>query len=760
MPIPAGDTGMELAVALREEARRSNQRRVLVLAGDSERCRSQAVAALEATAIPPGETTYIGPSERFHCESLAHHEIDQLLGTSREAVIYDCYDRCEPNALGKLVGTVSGGGLFVLLTPPLSEWPSYRDGFDSSLAVPPFEQADVDTNFRRRLIETLRSHRGVAIVDVDSDAVECDGLFDPPPSRPQPEPTPPASGQFPRVAYEHCRTQDQAAAVSALEALSEKGEGVVIEANRGRGKSSAAGIAAACLAHEGKDVLVTAPAYDNTATLFERAREVLAALDSDWRSASDRDHSLETATGRIRYEKPVTAARLPESPDVVIVDEAAALPVRLLRAFLSAESVAFTTTIHGYEGAGRGFSVRFREHLATSRFAVTDVSLATPIRYAPGDPVEVWSFRALALNASPPAEELVSGASPETVQYRRVSGTELCDDDNLLSEVFGLLVLAHYRTEPNDLARLLDAPNISVHCLTHEGHVVAVALTSREGELPPERRRRIYEGERIRGNLLPDVLTSQLRDESAGELRGLRIMRIATHTAVRSRGLGSALLGRIREWASDSEMDWLGVAYGVTPRLATFWNENDFSTIHLSTTRNARSGEHSALMLDPLTTAGKALHERHTAWFLQRTPAAIRQSLSDVDPAVVRAACRSADGTPTLDLTDDEWRHAAGMGYGKAIFETAPRGPQRLCFRHLVAPAEPVLTPDEQSLLVRVGVQGQPWETVTEAEDFHTESEAMRTMGEVVGKLVELYGDATARAEIQRYEKKNRGEDE
>lgn len=729
---------MDVAARLRAQARRHNQRRMLVVTGEPENCREQARAALDATDIGPGETTYVGPSEEFHCESLSRHEAGQLLGTSREAVVADCHERCEPNTLGKLVGTVSGGGLFVLLVPPLAAWPDRRDAFDRSLAVPPFEVDVVGANFRRRFVETLRAHRGITVVDAASGQIESDGGFEPPPRLSTRGPTPPEKTEFPRAAFAACRTADQMDALVALESLREPEQAVVVESNRGRGKSSAAGLAAGALAHAGKDVLVTAPTADSAGALFDRARELLDALDDLKTTDDDRTH-LNSEAGQIRYEQPTRAAELPDSPDVVIVDEAAAIPVRLLESTLGAPAVAFTTTIHGYEGAGRGFSIRFRDRLADSDFEVTECSLAEPIRYAPADPIEVWSFRALALDATAAADQLVESATPESTTYRRLSGDQLREDEQLLREVFGLLVDAHYRTDPNDLARLLDAPNVAVHCLFEADHVAAVALCAREGGFDEELCRRVHEGERIRGNLIPDVLTSQLRDPGAGTPVGWRVMRIATHEAVRSRGLGSALLDYVREAAREEGLDYLGVSYGVTPGLADFWAANGFGTVHLSTTRNARSGEHSIVMLDPLTDAGEALFDRHTEWFCRRAPAAIRESLSTADPAVVRAACQTAAGSPTVDLSDAEWRHAAGMGTGTAIYETAPRGPQRLIFSHLVDPGEASFDDEELELLVRKGLQGQPWDRVTEAIGFQSEATCKRTLGRLVGRLVEQY---------------------
>jgi len=737
---------MEQIGRLRADAESANERRVVVLTGEAEATRRMAERALAATEIDPGETTYVGPSGSFHCESLTHDEVSTLLGTSRDAVVYDCHERCEPTALGQLTGTVVGGGLLFLLTPLLSSWARRRDEFDQSLAVPPFDVSAVGDTFRRHLVDRLREHRGIAIFDVETGTMLQDGRCHPAPRLRKPLPQPPADHEFPVAAYEACRSGDQIEALHSLERLRTDDEAVIVEADRGRGKSSAAGLAAASLAAMGQDVLVTAPSTDSVGALFDRASELLG---SDGERVDSR--RIETGTGQIRFEQPATAAAHAADPDTVFVDEAAAIPVRLLTKLLDARSIGFTTTVRGYEGTGRGFAIRFRDHLAESRFNVTEQRLAEPIRYAPDDPVEVWLFRVLALDASPPVEELVTDATPGTVTYRRFTGSELLAKPRLLRELFGLLVTAHYRTEPNDLARLLDAPNISVHALTHGDHVVAVTLLSREGGLSAGLRAAIYEGERVRGNLIPDVLTSQLRDEAAAEPEGLRVLRIATHPAVRSRGLGSQLLDHVAGDGDSEGVDWLGVAFGVTPRLVEFWADNGYRTVHLSTTRNDRSGEHSVVMLRPCSPQGDELHRRHTEWFLRRTPDTLRESLSGVEPSVIRAACGSAGGRPSLDLTAREWRHVAGIPQGSAIYETAPRAVRRLVFRQLVCGDGERLSSDQQRLLVRKALQGQSWERIADAEAFHTVSTTKRALGEAVEPLVEQYGTETALAELERH---------
>jgi len=745
---------MDIARSLRAEARRADERRLLVLAGDPDRTRERARAALDAADIPSAETTVVGPEPFLDCEHHAQSRAEELLGRTRTAVVLDAHEELRPDAVGRTVGAVDGGGLYVILAPSLETWPEKRDGFDASLAVPPFEMADVTGHFRRRFVETLRAHRGIAIVDVETDTVEQDGLTNPPPSRPVPAPTPPADAQFRPETYAQCLTGDQRDAVQAFETLLADGEAVVVEADRGRGKSSAAGLAAGNLALEGRDVLVTAPQYRSASEVFTRAVHLLETLGVECTCdrVSDPQRLDVSGAGCVRYAPPEAAAALPDDPDVVIVDEAAALPVRRLEQFLNAPAVAFTTTVHGYEGAGRGFSVRFRDRLADSDFAVTDVSMTTPIRYGDADPVEVWAFRALLLDARPPVDQLITEATPETVVYQQLSTADLRADEHLLREVFGLLVLAHYRTEPSDLARLLDAPNLTVRALTHEGHVVAVGLLAREGDLPADTRATMYEGGRVRGNMIPDVLSTQLRDESAGIPVGQRVLRIATHAAVRSRGLGSELLSEIRAEFAE-RVDWLGVGYGATPELVRFWAHNGYSTVHLATSRNATSGEYSVVMLDPCSDDGAALATRHGGWFQDRIAAVLSDPLDDCDPDVVRAVLRATGSEPSLGLSEWEWRLIAGVPGGASILDTNPAPFRALARRHLSDPTDPAaLAEQEERLLVRKVLQARPWSAVTEELAFVSERECMRTLGGVVERLTRLYGDSWVQEELDRHQ--------
>ncbi|MFP3345534.1 tRNA(Met) cytidine acetyltransferase, partial [Halomonas sp. SIMBA_159] len=80
------------------------------------------------------------------------------------------------------------------------------------------------------------------------------------------------------------------------------------------------------------------------------------------------------------------------------VDEAAAIPAPMLQKMLSSYSrVVFASTIHGYEGTGRGFAIKFTSVLDAMTPQWRACSMTSPIRWAAGDPLERWLFETLLL---------------------------------------------------------------------------------------------------------------------------------------------------------------------------------------------------------------------------------------------------------------------------------------------------------------------------------------------------------------------------
>jgi tRNA(Met) cytidine acetyltransferase len=247
------------------------------------------------------------------------------------------------------------------------------------------------------------------------------------------------------------------------------------------------------------------------------------------------------------------------------------------------------------------------------------------------------------------------------------------------------------------------------------------------------------------------------------------VVRIATHHAVRSRGLGSALLDTIRtelrgadplagrlsggSASADTGVDWFGVGYGATPELVSFWRANGFGTLYLSTSRNETSGEHSVVMLDPLSATGTALGDRHTRWFLDGVEGVLADPLCDVDPDVVRAALRATDGSVSPSLSERDWRLVVDAAFGPGLYTVSPAPFRQLALRALVGTDhEGLLTPRQERLLVRKVLQARPWTAVADELDYVSTSQCMKALGRAYQPLVENEGTEAAANHRTRYE--------
>ncbi|NBC11749.1 MAG: GNAT family N-acetyltransferase [Gammaproteobacteria bacterium] len=590
----------------------SGERRLLWLAGPADWTLAAAEAVAAALALP--DTRWLGSRG-----SVADpNRRTSGLGGECGLLVVDAWAGLDLDALGAAAGTLRGGGLLVLLTPPAADWPAWTDPAAERFASFPHGAAAVTGRLIRRLCGLLDA--SPAVRRVDGPAVSADA---PSPAadtaghglglavlRSAPRATPTATGPTSDLAQTEAATPDQAKAVAAILATA-KGRPhrpLAITADRGRGKSAAMGLAAARLQVDGhKTILLTAPRR--------------AAAEAVLRHAGG---------AAPRFLAP--DALLAESPpaDLLLVDEAAAIPAPLLETMLTRyPRIVFATTVHGYEGTGRGFEVRFRAVLDRLTPGWRALRLSRPIRWAPGDPLEALLDQALLLDAEPAAdadaEAALATVGPAGIRFETPERDALAGDESRLRQAFGLLVLGHYQTRPSDLRQLLDAPGIAVHWLRAGETLLAVAVSGREGRL------------------------------DAPGLDCRRILRIAVHPAVQRRGLGRRLLADIASAGADEGADLLGASFGATPELIGFWRGCGLVPVHIGSRRNAASGAHAAVVLRALTAAGGAVLQRGRERLVPRLAVLLAGPLRDLEPAVVVELLAAAPSAP-VQLDDLERR--------------------------------------------------------------------------------------------------------
>ncbi len=637
----------------RLQARLCRHRRLLVLAGDAEWGRDRARLALREWA-GDGDHLWVGdqPAGR------RAEDVWQELGREYAGLVFDAHCGFDPDAFGAVAGTVRGGGLLILLTPSLADWHRAPDPERARLAVHPLPPERVSGRYLQRLARLLRESPDAWVVAEGTPAP-------PPPSASVPDRGASDAGAADPGTGVEPLTTDQARAVDRL-VRSASGRGhrrrpVVLTSDRGRGKSAALGLAAARLLRTGLErILVTAPGADAVQPLL---RHAAACLPGSRRSRT----TVEWEGRALRFAVPRAVLDSDETPDLVLVDEAAAIPTPVLAELLRRHPrMAFASTVHGYEGTGRGFALRFSQLLDRETRGWQQVTLTTPVRWAPDDPVEALVFRLLLLDAEP------EGAVPEhpmEVNWQWLDRDTLAADEPLLGQVFGLLVQAHYRTRPLDLRHLLDGPNVRVGVVRAAGVVVGTLLVAEEGGFEPPFAEAVWRGQaRPMGHMLPETLAAHCGLRDAPECRGLRVVRIAVHPRARRQGLGRRMLLEALGLARRQGMDYLGTAFGTTDELLAFWQAEGLSPVRVSLRRGAASGAHSVVMLRPVSAAGEGLHGRARARFLDGLPHLLADPLRWLEPELADQLLRAPDLPMPAPETAD-WEDLRAFAARERIFE-------------------------------------------------------------------------------------------
>ncbi len=722
MPTPVTPL-TELATKLRKAAREQHHRRLMLLCGEADACRRQARQVM--AALKAERRLWIGKSAPEGIDSLCNPQAHERLGGELDLLIYDAFSGFDPNAFGALGGTLRGGGVLLLLAPPLEEWHRYADPEHRRMVVAGYEASAVDGLFLRRLATQLQEDPWLVRV-VNGRPVSA-LRTSPHSARPSP------------VAITECLTSDQQQAVEAIEhvAKGHRRRPLVLSSDRGRGKSSALGIAAARLMREAtRHLIVTAPRRVAVDALFAQAERLLPGAEL-------KRGEIRFAESRLAYSAPDHLLADPQSADLLLVDEAAAIPTALLQGLLERyPRIVFATTLHGYEGTGGGFALRFKAHLERATPQWRELHLETPIRWSSDDPLEPLLFSLLGLDANPASDDAVATAAPASVEPILPDGAWLLEHETALKQLFGLLVLAHYRTTPLDFRLLLDAPNLSTLLLRHGSEIAGVALLSAEGGFDAETSQQIWAGHRRpKGHLLAQSLAAHVGIASAPTLKGLRIVRLAIHPAAQRRGLGSLLLGQIRDYALQQGYDYLGTSFGVSEGLFDFWQHNRLEPVRLGLRSSTSSGDHSVLMIAPLSHAGEAMAEQAIRRFARQLPALLGDPLRDLPASL---ACRLLSASAVSDqvpLNGDDWSDLAAFCFASRGYETSLPAIERLALRGL-GESEPILT--ERELLVLRVIQKRSWSECARLHGLSGRAETETRLRAIMARLYRRFADTTA----------------
>lgn len=516
----------------------------------------------------------------------------KYLGQESDLVVIDCYAGFNADALGALAGTVRLGGICVLITPDDEGWINYADPELTRFCTEPYRIEELSSFYIQRFVTLLNTSDKVLTVrqscllsDVQMEA-----------ALPNEELV--SAG----------KTQGQANAIQAISNLvlnQDKGS-VLMQADRGRGKSAALGMVIANLVIEQSKVkkpnykiFITAPVDESIQVVF---KHLASALEQESLAFKRTESVFELDGFSVQFIAPDQLMLALPDADLVMIDEAAAIPMHMLKPVLANyPKLVFSTTVHGYEGTGRGFEYKLKPLIKNTFSKVDDIKLDEPIRWCAGDYLEHSINQLLALNAELPDLSEETLYEPQKLSFVIHKAAELSQQESKLTEVFSLLVNAHYRTSPNDLRQLLDSPNMQVVALELKGKTIAAALIAQEGELAPHLIEPIWQGtRRPRGHLFPQSLIAHCGYKTMAQYRYQRIVRIAVHPSWQKQGLGSQLISQISDWAKNNNDDFVCTSFGYEVSLYEFWLKNQLQAVRLGVKPEASTGEYSVFMLKAL----------------------------------------------------------------------------------------------------------------------------------------------------------------
>ena len=596
---------------------------------------------------------------------------NENLGQEFDAVVFNAFNSFSVNAFGAMAGTIRGGG-YLLLLKPLS-WA-------------------LDSLFLKRFSSLLQQAPSVTF-QTPTDAPI---LLEKPPQK---------------THTSHYATPDQEKAVAAIKHVvtGHRRRPLVITSDRGRGKSAALGIAALELSEEAyKKIIVCAPSKNTAKIIFKHAKTKLSFYSPD----------------ELQQQKP--------EADLLLIDEAAAIPVPLLSDFLKHYSrLVFATTQHGYEGSGRGFAINFKKVLDNETPDWKSCELTTPIRWQENDPLENFVFKALMLDAKPVDAAKVEAFDFTKCEVSKLNKDALIKDDEQLAELFGLLVGAHYQTKPSDFMQMLDDASISIYALRFNHHMVAVLLLAQEGEIDQQLSPEIFKGNRrIKGHLVAQALAANMGIENAPSLKGQRITRIAVHPALQDQGLGSHLLKTV---AAEAQGDYLSTSFGATQTLIHFWEKNGFASAYLSMKRDASSGTHSVIMLCSKTKDGDDLLRQARQSFIESFPLLLSDPFCHLEADValgLLSGSRQAES-----LSDQEMRIVEAFADHQRGYENSLLPIWKLLNANLEKLKS--LDANHKDILLFKVLQKHSWQTIADKmDDVSGKKQALALLREAVQKLL------------------------
>ncbi|XP_050206833.1 RNA cytidine acetyltransferase 1 [Mercurialis annua] len=528
-----------------------------------------------------------------------YKDSERILGNTFGMCILQDFEALTPNLLARTIETVEGGGLIVLLLRSLSSLTSlYTMVMDVHERFRTESHSQPSGRFNERFLLSLASCKSCVVMDDELNILPISSHIRsilPIPSKEDSEGLSEAQRDLKNLKEQlhddfpvgplikKCCTLDQGKAViTFLDAILDKTlrSTVALLAARGRGKSAALGLAVAgAIAAGYSNIFITAPSPENLKTLFDFIckgfdsleykehidYDVVKSTNPEFKKATIRINIYKQHRQTIQYIQPHEHEKLSQV-ELLVIDEAAAIPLPVVKSLLGPYLVFLSSTVNGYEGTGRSLSLKLVQQLQEqSQIAAKNVEgshsgrlfkkieLSESIRYAFGDPIESWLNALLCLDVANSIPNIGRLPPPNDCDLYYVNRDTLFsyhkDSELFLQRMMALYVSSHYKNSPNDLQLMADAPAHHLFVLlgpvdeskNQLPDILCVIQVALEGQISRKSAiTSLGDGHQPSGDQIPWKFSEQFRDAVFPSLSGARIVRIATHPNAMKLGYGSA----------------------------------------------------------------------------------------------------------------------------------------------------------------------------------------------------------------------------
>ncbi|KAL0714702.1 hypothetical protein Bca4012_021681 [Brassica carinata] len=531
-----------------------------------------------------------------HC---LYKDSERILGNTFGMCILQDFEALTPNLLARTIETVEGGGMIVLILRSLTSLTSLctmvmdvHDRFRTE------SHSEAAGRFNERFLLSIASCKACVVMDDELNILPLSShirSITPVPTEIDSEGLSEAERELKNLKDElsddfpvgplikKCCTLDQGkAVVTFFDAILDKAlrSIVALIASRGRGKSAALGLAVAGAVAAGySNIYITAPSPDNLKTFFEFVckgfdaleykehldYDVVKSANPDFKKAIVRINVFKQHRQTIQYIQPHEHEKLSQV-ELLVIDEAAAIPLPVVKSLLGPYLVFLSSTVSGYEGTGRSLSLKLLQQLdEQSRAPATGlegslsgclfkkIELNESIRYASGDPIESWLNGLLCLDVATSLPNPSCHPQPSECDLYYVNRDTLFsyhkDSELFLQRMMALCVSSHYKNSPNDLQLLADAPAHHLFVLlgpvdesqSKLPDILCVIQVCLEGQISQSSAlKSLRDGHSPYGDQIPWKFCEQFRDIEFPNLSGARIVRIAVHPNAMKMGYGSA----------------------------------------------------------------------------------------------------------------------------------------------------------------------------------------------------------------------------